>query len=70
MTSIARRNPTAPCAHEVSWRKYAAARRSVWTWTPPIQHPFCPFATIGAQIILTLCGTLMLALVIFMAGSA
>lgn len=47
--------------------KYCHAPRPGWTWTPPVRQRFCPFSTIGEKLMLTICGSLMLALVVFMA---
>ncbi len=69
MTSIARRNPNTPRAHEATWDKYTTVHRPGWTWTPPVRQRFCPFSTVGEQILLTVCGCMMLVLFVFMCGT-
>lgn len=64
MTTIARRNPSAPHS------RYLTARRPGWTWAPPVRQHFHPFATLPEQLILAVCVPLMLALFIFMAHAA
>ena len=66
MTSIAR-HQSRPHAYEAPWAKYATAHRPGWTWTPPVRQRFRPFDTVGEQVILALCVSMMLVLFLFMA---
>lgn len=47
--------------------KYCRPARPCWDWKPMPRQQFRPFSTAGEQLILALCGSLMLALIVFMA---
>jgi len=51
-----------------TWTKYTQNTRPGWTWQPTIRQQFRPFDSFASQCILTLCGSMMLVLLVKMAA--
>lgn len=61
MDDIRRKNDT-------TWSRYANQPRRYWTWQADVKKPFRPFDGVGAQILLAVCVSGLLALFVMMAG--